>query len=192
MLKNAVCCFHELKQHPGVIAAGREDSPYLLAEMVMRRGKANTLDIRLRLHGDMPERMPEVYLHSRLLGKRRKLGVAEKRSYYLVGHFSVYGARRVRENTLFGKRHAALLVGDHIAAVCNIAGGKLYAGRGSLERGSARVVEVGVAAENGHYCGVAARRQTVRHIQNAADLAACGKSVDKRLFGVFKRRETAE
>ena len=160
--------------------------------MIVRRRKADALYIGLRLHGDVAERVSEVYLHTGLLGKGRKLRVVKQGGDYLVGDRAVYGACRVREDALFLKGHVSLLIGDHVAAVCNVAGIELYARRRGLERSAACVVKLRIAAEDGHNRRVASGGQTVRNVQNAAYLAACGKLVNKGLFCIFKRSQTAE
>ena len=192
MLKNSVCGLHELVQNIGIRAAGGQYCADLLAEVIVRRSEADALYICLRLHCNMAERVTEVDLHPRLLGKGRKLGVVKQGSDYLVGYSAVYRACRVREDTFFLKGHVALLIGDHIAAIRNVAGVELYARRRGLERCATRVVKIRVAAEDGHYRRIASRGQTARNVKNAADLAACGKLVDKGLFCIFKRSQAAE
>lgn len=192
VLKNAVCRLHKLAQHLCILAACGQYRADLLAEVIVRRSKADALDIGLRLHGDMAEGVAEVHLHAGFLGKRRKLGIVKQRGDYRIGHLAVNGACRVREDALFLKGHVALLIGDHIAAIGNVACVELYAGRRGFKRRASRVVKVRVAAENGHYRRIAAGRQPARNIQHAADLAACGKLVDKRLFCIFKRRQAAK
>ena len=98
----------------------------------------------------------------------------------------------MREDSLFLKGHVALLICHHVAAVGDVACLELYAGGGGLKGRPAGVVELGVAAENGHYRGVAAGRQAAGHVQNAAHLAPGGELVDKGLFRILQRGQPAE
>ena len=192
MLKNAVCRLHKIAQDICVFAAGGQYRTDLLAEVIVRRSKADAFYIGLRLHGDVAEGVAEVHLHARFLGKRRKLGIVKQRGDYRVGHLAVNGSCRVRKDALFLKGHVALLIGDHVAAIGNVACIELYAGRRGFKRCASRVVKVRVAAENGHYRRIASGRQAARNVQHAADLAVRGKLVDKRFFCIFKRSQAAE
>ena len=88
----------------------------------MRRDEPDAGYIRLRLNGNVPEGVTEINAHSGILGKLGKLGVIKQLGDYLIGNRAVYRACRVGQNALFLKGHIALLAGDHIAAIGDIAG----------------------------------------------------------------------
>ena len=131
---------HELTQHVRIRAAGGQDGADLLAEVVVRRGKPDALDVHMALHRKVAERRALVHDHAGLLGQRAEIRVGKERRHELVRLASLDAARAVGDDVLVLERHVLIGIRDHVAAVARVAGGELNAGRRRLERGAAEKV----------------------------------------------------
>ena len=183
---------HQLAQHVGIRAAGGQDGADLLAEVVVRRGEPDALDVHVALHREVAERRALVDDHAGLLGQRAEVGVVKEHRHKLVRLAALDAARAVGDDVLVLERHVLIGVGDHVAAVARVAGGELYAGRRRLERGAAEKVLARRAAEDGHDGRVAAGGEALGHVAHAAEDAVAGEIVDRVLFRSFQRRAAAE
>ena len=183
---------HELAQHVGIRAAGGQDRSDLLAEVVVRRGEPDALDVHMALHREVAERRALVHDHAGLLGQRAEIRVRKERRHELVRLASLDAACAVRDDVLVLERHVLIGIRDHVAAVARIAGSEPDAGGRRLKRGAAEKVFARRAAEDGHDGRVAAGSETVGHVAHAAKHAVTCKVVDRVLFRRFQRRAPAE
>ena len=124
LVENVERTAHELAQHVGVRAAGGQDGADLLAEVVVRRGELNALDVHVALHREVAERRALVDDHAGLLGQRAEVRVVKEHRHELVRLAALDAARAVGDDVLVLERHVLIGIRDHVAAVARVAGGK--------------------------------------------------------------------
>ena len=183
---------HQVFQHCGVVAPARQQRPDLLVQMVVRRREPDALQIRVLLHGEMPERRALVHAHPGVVRQRTEIRVVKQHRNEVVRHLALNGAGAVRKDALFLQRHVPILICHHVAAVAGVAGFEHDAGGRSLQRRAAEEVFARRAAEDRHDGRVAAGGVPVRYVFHAAEHAVRSKLVDRSLVGNLQRRLSAE
>ena len=108
------------------------------------------------------------------------------------GGLAVDGAGAVGEDPLLIEGSVAVLKGDHIAAVADLARGDLDIAAGCLQGAAAGEVNLGIASEDGQNGRVAAGGQISGHVHDGAELRFDCDRINKGLFHSLQRSAVSQ